>query len=70
MELQLLITLINVFGIVMVAWLTYMNRKAIHQVHVSLNSRLSELIEATRLAAHAEGVKEGQTNGKNTTGSA
>lgn len=34
---------------------TWVNRRAIHDVHVSINSRLTELLRATR----AEGVAEG-----------
>jgi hypothetical protein len=35
------------------------NGEKIADVHTVLNSRLTELIAATRLAAHAEGVAEG-----------
>lgn len=59
MEAQLVITLVNVFGLVMVALLTYMNKRAIHEVHLSLNGRLSEFIQMMREDAHREGFTEG-----------
>ncbi len=38
------------------------NKKAIQEIHLSVNSRLSQLIEAVGKAAHAEGMAEGQMN--------
>lgn len=36
------------------------SRSAIQEVHLSLNSRLTELLNATGRAAHADGVTEGK----------
>jgi hypothetical protein len=35
-------------------------RAAVNEIHLTLNSRLSQLIEATSAAAHAEGVVAGR----------
>jgi hypothetical protein len=35
------------------------NSNAIQEVHLSLNSRLNELVESTRIASHAAGRAEG-----------
>jgi hypothetical protein len=39
-----------------------LNRYAIQDIHLSVNSRLSELLRVTAVAAHAEGHMEGQAN--------
>jgi hypothetical protein len=36
------------------------NKKAIQEVHLSVNSRLTQLLEAVGKAAHAEGMAEGR----------
>jgi hypothetical protein len=41
------------------------NSTAIREVHLSLNSRLTELIQATKVAAHAAGKAEGQQQNVN-----
>jgi len=35
------------------------NRNAIKNVHLDINSRMTELLKATTSAAHAEGAKDG-----------
>jgi hypothetical protein len=62
--LQHIITLIAAGMGLLAAILSFLNRRAIKEVHVSLNSRLSELLEQTRKGARAEGVKEGEANRK------
>jgi hypothetical protein len=41
------------------AWMT---RRAVKEVHVSLNSRLSQLLTATAKEQHAAGVVEGKAS--------
>jgi hypothetical protein len=36
------------------------NRAKIQEVHLSVNSRLTELLKATKAASHAEGLAEGR----------
>ena len=36
------------------------NASKIQEVHLSVNSRLTELINATKIASHAEGLAEGR----------
>lgn len=38
------------------------NRKAIQEVHLSVNSRLDQLVKLTEVAAFAEGVKSEKDN--------
>ena len=59
------IQLITVVSSVVVAALTlvtailvFFTKKAVREVHLSLNSRLSELVLSTKEKAHAEGVKD------------
>ncbi len=40
---------------VALAWLA--SRKKLTQIHIDLNSRLSQLIETTKKGAHAEGME-------------
>lgn len=42
-------------GAVLAAFLSWRNKAAIQSVHVSLNSRLTQLLELTAIAARAEG---------------
>lgn len=51
---------INTFGILGIAVLGYLNRKDIREVHVLINSRLTQLLELTKKSSHAEGVLEGK----------
>lgn len=39
------------------------NKNNIHELHIAVNSRLSELLAVTGLAKHAEGVLEGTLDG-------
>ncbi len=41
--------------------ISYFNRKNIHELHISLNSRLSELLAATAAKNLAEGHEAGRT---------
>lgn len=50
-------TLIAAITNTIIAWRT---RSAVHEVHLSTNSRLDELLASTRTEAHAAGVKEGR----------
>lgn len=38
-------------------WSSRKNKASIQEVHVALNSRLTELLKMTASASHAEGVK-------------
>jgi hypothetical protein len=42
------------------------NRSKIHELHVGVNSRLTELLKQTGLAAHAEGLAQGKAESKRT----
>lgn len=42
------------------AGLSAYNSAKIHRVHLTLNSRLTAMIEEVRAAAHAKGLKEGR----------
>lgn len=39
-------------------WASRKNKSAIHEIHVSINSRMDELLKLTATSSHAEGVKE------------
>ena len=39
-------------------------KKSIQEVHILMNSRLTELLEVTRKASRAEGLKEGRAETK------
>lgn len=44
--------------LLIVAGIGYWNSRSIKEVHVMVNSRLSELLALTKKSSHAEGVKE------------
>jgi hypothetical protein len=46
-------------------WTSHKNTEKIQEVHLSLNSRLTQLLIATRDSAHAAGKVEGQAKQKN-----
>lgn len=50
--------LINTAGLIVVGMLGYLNARAIKEVHVLINSRMTELLSVTKTSSHAEGVKE------------
>lgn len=52
------LTLINTVLLMFMGAFTYYTKKSVSEVHLSVNSRLDELLRVTRLASHAEGVKE------------
>lgn len=39
---------------------SWRNGKEIQEIHISINSRMDELLALTKKAAHAEGVIEGE----------
>lgn len=43
---------------VLLAW--YSNKKAIEQVHVTVNSRMDELLKASKAESRSEGKEEGK----------
>ena len=53
-------TLLSVFAGLYVSW---NNNKKITEVHLSINSRMSQLLDATGAAAKAAGVEEGRVAG-------
>jgi len=62
--------LISAIGVPLIAILQVVNRNAIREVHLSLNSRLDQLVEskssAARIEGHAEGVLAGKEELKKT----
>jgi hypothetical protein len=42
------------------------NRHKIQEVHLSINSRMDELLRTTGIAAHADGVEAGRNEAKGT----
>lgn len=46
-------------GAAVAAWLGWHNRKQIQEVHLSVNSRLDELLKTTKEHEHALGRQEG-----------
>ena len=59
-----LFQLANTAGLLIIAVLGFVNRKAIREVHLMINSRLSELIVASNAQARSEGVTEGRAMDK------
>ena len=57
-EITDLITAVAALGAVIVGW---RNSKKIEAVHIDVNSRMTELLKATGVAAHAEGVEAGRS---------
>jgi hypothetical protein len=53
-----MVQLITALGVCVAAALSYLNGQKIKQVHVQMNSRLTELLEETRRSAHLAGVDE------------
>jgi|HubBroStandDraft_2_1064218.scaffolds.fasta_scaffold107599_3 hypothetical protein len=51
-----IVTLVAAIGAVV---MSYLNRGKIQEVNLSVNGRLTELINETRIASHAEGRREG-----------
>lgn len=43
-------------------WASRRNKAAIHEIHVSINSRMDDLLRLTATASRAEGVKEEKDN--------
>lgn len=59
----ILATAVATFGTaVMGLYVSFQNKTAIQEVHIIMNSRLTELLDLTQKAAHAAGVKEGEEN--------
>jgi hypothetical protein len=56
-----LVTALGAIGAVVTSLI---NRNKITQVHMQINSRLTELLDATRKASRAEGVEQGRNEGK------
>jgi hypothetical protein len=52
-----LITAMSAFGALV---LSYFNRRAINEVHISTNSRMDQLLEMNKKSSRAEGLKEGR----------
>lgn len=44
--------------------ISFQTKAAVQDVHIILNSRLTELLDVTKKAAHAAGVKEGEEGTK------
>ncbi len=55
---------INVFGLVVLAYLQLRSGKKIEEVHKATNSLVDRLIDTTRTESHAAGVKEEQDRPK------
>jgi hypothetical protein len=55
------LTAIAAIGACLISW---RNRSAIQDVHVSINSRMDELLRVTAQASRAEGVAEGAQTAK------
>lgn len=60
-------SLVSAVSVPVVAIVTVLNRKAIREVHLSLNSRLDQLVESKSAAARMEGHAAGVTEGKQET---
>jgi hypothetical protein len=48
------------------AGISYVSLRKVAEVHVSINSRMSELLEAAKHAARADGVVQGRAEWANT----
>ena len=58
-EIIILITALCTMSTAIVSlFMSFRNKSAIRDVHISLNSRLSELLKATANSAHAAGMTE------------
>jgi hypothetical protein len=60
----LIVGLISCVPATISAVFAYLNRNKLAELHVSLNSRLSELLTANSAASRAEGKAEGIAEGK------
>jgi hypothetical protein len=52
-----LLSALTAFGAMLISLI---NRKKIQEVHLSINSRMTQLLELTQESAHAAGMKEEQ----------
>ncbi len=66
--MELWIALIASVGAVIAAsisaWASIVNSSKIQDVHIAINSRMDQLIEVTKAASHAAGVKDEQDKQK------
>jgi hypothetical protein len=56
--------LISALGALIAAIASLINRKKIQELHLLVNSRLTQLLDVTKSSAHAQGVKEGESSGR------
>jgi len=54
----MLTSIVTFFTALIGVFMSLRNGSRIHQVHMSLNGRLTELLESNRKVAHQEGVDE------------
>ena len=57
---SLLLSLATLIAALGSFWRGIVNARRINEVHVSINSRMDQLLEATGVAAHAEGLEAGR----------
>lgn len=60
----MLVAIIAAIPGVVAAILSFFAHKGINEVHLSVNSRLDELLAVTRKSSHAEGLAEGRSEKK------
>ena len=59
MDLPTFVQGLTTLGAIVAGVVSLFNRKAIHEVHLTMNSRLTELIAASMAQARSEGHAEG-----------
>jgi hypothetical protein len=50
----------TLFSVFLSLFVSYRNSLKIQEVHLSINSRMDQLLKATGMASHAAGLAEGQ----------
>jgi hypothetical protein len=56
--LDLAIRAIIAFGVPLSVWLSFRNHQKIREVHLTMNSRLDQLLDATKALAYAAGAAD------------
>jgi hypothetical protein len=64
MDVHDVLGIISALGSLGAVITSLINRNKITQVHMQINSRLTELLTASTAASHAQGVEQGRAEGK------
>jgi hypothetical protein len=61
------LSVINTAGLLAIGIIALLNNRKVQQVHLLVNSRLTELLELTKKSSYAEGIAQQKKEEDNTT---